>query len=559
MSTFTGWNGDGCGCGSGGAKVDIAKLINAYEEMIHGLTNKLDEDKARATYRTIADSLSRNEIANALALKASDSFAQLLASKIASLEEKGLVTKAQGDTYWAALVDGGYVKNSDISKYVLKQYADQTYQTKAEMINYQPKSDMANYQKKAEAEITFAKATDVARTYARKEDVPSMEQFKTVGDSIESDGNNAKLKGNKILDRSGNALVSSTKVPVTEGSTVDVVQLGDNNTKVAFAQRPVIMYPDGTGKFTLKHLVTSDELGSVPVGGIIEWSKNWEDCPTGFDIMEWLHLSEFNGEWMPCSGAVLPNEPEYDKCREVLGTNTLPKRSFRIIRVKAVSAISNVPADVWAMDTTVLAETLRNKILEAQELINKYNNMVAGQNTQIANKAETSYVERTFETKLDAAKHETIQHARDTYATRHALTQEQVRATMMEDRVSRKVDTVLESIDNQIDSKATWSALEGERAERRSMDDSLQQQLIAEHIGCHEEDERLQDNIDHIDAKINSEIAERKKQISTLGKNVSDTQNYIAIEAQQRACGDINLDKKINETAEYLQDEIDRS
>lgn len=548
MSTFTDHNCGGCGCcdSHSGPHVDIAKLINAYESMIQGLVEKLDKDEAANKYRTIADSYSKNETANALAYKADTAVTNDLASRLARLEAQGFLTKEQCDAYYAAVVSGGYVKNEDINRYVLKSYADTTYQLVAHMSEYQKRSDMTVYQQKAEAEALFLKIAIAERDYAKKAEVPSVEQFETVSNSIESDGNDVKLKGDKILDREGKPVVTNARIRDTDGNDVDVLQLGDNSKNVAFPQRPVVMIPNGEGQYTLKYLVTRDEIGTVPVGGIIRWPFNWEDCPPQLSMLEYLKLDEYNGEWMPCSGATIPTDPSYDKVREVLGSTVFPRESYSIIHAKAAAETESIPADVWTMDVTLLSNTLREKILESQRLIDKYNDMIATQNTLLASKAEMGYVDNTFETKLDAMKHETIEHARDAYATRAALTQEQVRATMMEDRLDRKIKGVGKDWDDRLNAKATWNALEGERKERRSMDSSLQQQLIAEHIGCHDESDRLQDEIESLDQKITEQQKKHSSSMADLSQAVSSAERNLVSEISSRANADMQLNRKID-------------
>lgn len=545
MSTFTRWNLDGCGCG-GGATVDVAKLINAYESMVQGLVAKLDKTEAANIYRTISDSLSKSEISYALANKADDAVVQSLRRAVEALIAEGFVTKAQGDTYWAALVNGGYAKNSDLQRYAQTSYVQDTYQTKADMVNYQTVRAMSGYASRAEIEALYEKKAVIEAEYAKKSDVPDITQFEQATAGITSQDGNAKLTGDKLLDRAGDTILEVGRVPSSEGETARMVQIGNNAHGVAFAQRPVIMVPDGTGKYVLKYLVTGDEIGTVPVGGIIRWPINWEACPSGTDIMEFLHLDKYNGEWYPCSGASIPPEAEYDEVREVLGSTVFPKESFSIIHAKAAANVGQIPADVWAMDTTVLADELRSKVLEAQALIEKYNAMIATQNTLLAGKAESSYVDLTFETKIDAAKHETIEHARDAYATRAALTQEQVRATMMEDRLNKKIKTMDKGWNEQLNSKATWNALEGERAERRGMDDSLQNQLIAEHIGCHEEGDKLRDAIENLDQRMDFERQERASVLGTVSQSNTQLEHAIMAEAAERARADHVLDKKID-------------
>ena len=556
MSTFTGWNGPECG--GGGVRVDIAKLIDAYNQMSAGLVAKLDKTEAAATYRTIADSISRAEIAEALAGKASDSLAQLLRRKVEELESAGFVTKEQGDAYWAAFVTEGYAKNSDLAKYVLSTTASATYQTKEAMGEYQKTSEAdAKYATKAESEDTYATKIYVDSTFARKEDVPNMEQFDDVADALTSEGDNAKLKGDALLDKGGNVIAQLADVPNGEGGTTKVLQVGDNTKSVAFPQRPVIMVPTEEGKYEFKYLVTNDEVGTVPVGGIIRWAINWEDCPEGTDLMEFLHLDGYNGEWYPCSGAVIPSDPEFNEVRNILNSSTFPKESYSIIHAKAAAATKSIPQDIWAMDTAILSETLRDKIIEAQRVIEKYNDMIAQQNSLLANKAESSYVDATFETKLDAAKHETISHARQTYATRAALTQEQVRATMMEDRLGNEIKAIPSDWTKKLNGKATWSALEGERSERRALDNDLQRQIIAEHIGTHAEQDRMRERMDDFDHRLDKEHRSHKSDIASLGGAVETTGQAIAQESIKRKAADDYLNKKINEAGTALMIEAE--
>ena len=102
MGTFTNWNGPGDCCGGGGAKVDVAKLITAFEEMSSGLSSKLDKSEAGETYLKKTDASSTYLAKSEKDILATSSDLEKAKERIGTLEEAGYVTKDNADKYYAA-------------------------------------------------------------------------------------------------------------------------------------------------------------------------------------------------------------------------------------------------------------------------------------------------------------------------------------------------------------------------------------------------------------------------------------------------------------------------
>ena len=347
-------------------------------------------------------------------------------------------------------------------------------------------------------------------------------------------GQNILTYGDVQLDASADTDNPKTK-PAIEAGTDDIPWL--------FVQRPMARVSNGNGATKYSYLITQDEVGTVPVGGIIRWSKNWQDLGSITDptaVLGSLGLPT-SGEWLPCCGASIPSDVAYDALREICGSY-LPIESYSIIHAKAAAEVTDTIHDIYAMNVTMLSRELTHKLEEAQLVIDKYNALIAGQNILINEKANISYVDNKAE------------HAEN------LVDAEKKRATAAESNITSRVDT----FNHRIDKKATWAALHDEAKLRQAADTNLETQLVAEHIGAHEALGALRKTVDtHTvsidqltaeDARIKKQATYDKQELTKLARQY-DTESRARDNTLASAIGDVASD--LGTTSRKLAEETE--
>ena len=495
MSTFTNWNGPQ---ESGPSKDMWQELITQYKALL-GESN---------TYvkREAGKGLSECDFTNALKSKLEG---------IGSAATKNVGAIASGST---DLVTGGavfeaiknFITSSALNGYLTKSVADNSYAAKnsipsltgymtstdfaTAMLDYATESkmkDWVNTQK-------FIKGTDSSISWDSL-----IAGYKQHTKSHGTDADDNLTVTNNIILENDNAvqahvnnrtynMLKMKAVPsgndVTGVYDCALLMIGDETNSAIPTSTQRMAFLDQQNKLHFYPL--QEELGTVPVGGMIDWPKSGT-------TFEELGLDP-SGEWQPCNGAVIPSGSEYDTVRSICGSH-FPDKPGKIIHAKASSMSEAAKSNIYAMDVATLSAELQRRLEQADAIVAKYEAMIAAQNQAIAD--ETN------------------------------------RAAKSVQSVNKRLTDTHAQLREAIDMRATNSALETEIKQRSLSDEQLRQHIINEHIAAHEAEQKLDEKIDD-NTRLAKSIAQQS--VITLTGTVNDlptetpTANGIVIQDSQK-------------------------
>lgn len=448
MSTFTDWNGPQ---GSGPSRDMWQELISQYKELLGEANSYVRKVEGKG--------LSECDFTNALRTKL-ENIGSAATKNIGSVSggSDGLVT---GDAVFEAIKN--FITAAALNDYLTKATAESDYAKKSDV------PSLAGY-------ITSTGLDTILRSYATEADLKNwvnsqkfirgtssvswdslVADFKTYKKSHGTDANENLTVTNNVILENDNAVQAHVNNRVYDMLKMKSVPAGNdlaglydsallligdetNNTIPASTQRMAFL--DQQNKLHFYPL--QEELGTVPVGGMIDWPK------TGSTFEE-LGLDP-SGEWQPCNGAIIPVGAEYDQVRGICGDH-FPDKPGKIIHAKASSLSEAAKSNIYAMDVATLSTELQRRLEIADAIVAKYEAMIAEQDSAIA--AEATRAEKSVQ------------------------------------KVTKRLTDTHAQLREAIDMRATNSALETEIKQRSKSDEQLRQHIINEHIAVHEAERKL--------------------------------------------------------------------
>lgn len=496
MSTFTDWNGPQGG--SGIKASDLTAYTNAFITMKSALEDHIAKEAADTDVHEVAAYV-KSKLDSILPdyVKTSDAEKTYLSQSTAGTD---YLKKAEASTIYQSKPSSGeyFVTNENIK--TLSEDIAKTYATKGDYITSSVATEKLN--KKADKTeldtISTAVSGNTTTINNLKESKVDVSIYNEHINSHDTDEKNNLILKNKLVDKNKLDLFKVVNI-----SDKTCIEIGNQEYIPVITQRMAFY----NGK-DLDYYPLQGELGTVPVGGIIEWPIDWVgkdlNLSEGNSLSEKLKLPD-NGEWLPCNGAAIPMIDEYKDLRNLLGKQVgseqvykLPNIPKKIIHAKAAAKSTNKEV-IHLADMTVLPTELGKKIDELNAIIESYKNVINNQNAYIKQNEDSLFIHSTkdlpnvhnggaFESNIKSE-------MRKNYAKKEALENEILRAQLSEKYIHTQV---LKEVDN----KATWQALNNNIRDNGMQHQNLEEHIIAEHIGAHDAESALDKRISDVESSI---------------------------------------------------------